>query len=149
MPETEIPTLLDSMSPILEDLFIIRAANQKLDWGMTLVPFTRCCDIDGPKIIFDKNDFIDRCLNSNARQHERSVFNELCKEFQSVGLSSPKQRIHSDDCLELLGWYLRQRLNWTGYRRGERSIMANLMGALDDRLISDENLFSQLNTIYQ
>ena len=149
VPETEIPPLLDSMSPILQDLFIIRAANQRLDWGLTLVPFTRCCEIDGQTVVFDKTDFINRCLNSSARQHERSAFDELCEELQAVCLSDPKQIIHGEDYFELLGWYLRRRWNWQGYRRGERSIMANLMVALDDRLLSDENLFFQINAIFR
>ena len=149
VPETEIPALLDSMSPILQDLFIIRAANQRLDWSLTLVPFTRCCEIDGQKVVFDKTEFINRCLNSSARQHERSAFDELCEELQAVCLSDPKQIIHGEDYFELLGWYLRHRWNWQGYRRGERSIMANLMAALDDRLLSDENLFFQINAIFR
>ena len=149
VPETEIPPLLDSMSPILQDLFIVRAANQRLNWGMTLVPFTRCCKIDGQRVIFDKNDFVDRCLNSSARRHERSIFDELFEELQGVCVSDPKERIHGDDYFELIGWYLGQRWNWQGYRRRERSIMANLMAALDDRNLSDENLFLQLNVIYQ
>ena len=149
VPETEIPPLLDSMSPILQDLFIIRAANQRLDWGLTLVPFTRCCEIDGQTVVFDKTEFINRCLNSSARQHERSAFDELCEELQAVCLSDPKQIIHGEDYFELLGWYLRRRWNWQGYRSGERSIMANLMVALDDRLLSDENLFFQINAIFR
>ena len=63
-PETEIEPLLVSMTRVLRQLFIIRAANERLNWGMTLLPFTRCCEIPGAQIIFERNEFVERCLVS-------------------------------------------------------------------------------------
>ena len=148
IPETEIQPLSDSIRPILQDLFIIRAANQKLDWGMVLVPFTRCCNLSGAVVTFDRNEFLGRCLDSNSRRKERDTFDELCSELQTIYLDNPRQSIHSEDYYELIGWYLRRRRGWQGYRVGERSIMANLMSALDGQLLSNENLFIELHAIF-
>ena len=149
VPQAVIAPLVESISSVLEDVFIVRAANQKLDWGMRLIPFTRCCAIEGLSVTFDKNDFIDRCLDSNSRRNERIVFEEFCEELQAVYLDDHRQRIRGDDYFELIGWYLKERWDWSGYRNERRSIMPNLIAALDDRLLSNENLFVQLSAVFQ
>ena len=145
--ETEIRSLFDSMLSVLREVFIVRAANQKLDWGMRLVPFTKCCEISGSRVTFDRSDFINRCLDSSSRRDGRSMFEGLCEELQVVHLSDPRQGIHGDDYFELVGWYLKKCRGWSGYRRGERSIMGNLRAGLDDRLLACENLFLELHRI--
>ena len=71
IPDSEIGPLLDSLFSILQDVFIIRAANEKLGWDMTPVRFTRCCEINVPAITFDRNKFINRYLMSNCRKGDR------------------------------------------------------------------------------
>ena len=149
MPDTEVQPLFDCMFPIFQDVFIIRAANQKLGWGMSLVSFVRCCKVNGALVTFDKSDFVNRCLDANGRRNERTMFDELCRELQTVYLDNPRKSIHGDDYYELIGWYLRRRRGWDGYRQGNRSIMANLVAALDDRLLSGEKLFVELDEVFR
>ena len=149
IPKADVQILIESMIPILEDLFVVRAANQKLNWGMALTPFTRCCNVNGSVVTCDVDDFITRCLDSNQRRNERGSFDDVYSELRSVYLTDPRQRIHGHDYFELVGWYLNQRRGWAGYRRGERSIMENVMGALDDRLLFTENLFLQLDDVFR
>ena len=148
LPETEIQSLFDSMFSILQDIFIIRAANQNLGWGLAIVPFTRCCQINGPIITFDRSNFIDRCLDSRAKRNDRAMFEDTCTDLRSVSLRDPRQGIHSDDYSELIGWYLQRRRGWRGYSSGQRSIMSHLTAALDARLLSREKLFVQLDALF-
>ena len=148
VPESETASLAGSLSSILQELFIIRAANQQLDLGMKLVSFTRCCRIEGLSIIFDRSEYIDRCMDSNSMRAYSAEFGKACDELQAVYLDDHRQRIHGDDFFELIGWYLKERWGWRGYRSDERSIMQSLIAALDERSLSNENLFAQLNALF-
>ena len=79
----------------------------------------------------------------------RDRFYSTCEELKAVDLDDVRKSIHSEDYLELLGWYLHRRFNWGGYHAGRRSILANLTPALDASLLSRENLFSRLEEIYE
>ena len=146
--EAQVESLLESVAPILVEMFIVRAANERLDWGMTLPDFTRCCEIQGSRINFDRDVFVDRCLDSNAKRGDRAIFDNVCRELEAVQLSDRRKGIHGDDYFELLGWYLRRQRGWRGYAGGERSIMNVLVPALDDRLLAKEGLFARLNTVF-
>ena len=146
--EAQVESLMESMIPILIELFIIKAANERLGWGMTLPNFTKCCEIQGSRIKFDRDEFVNRCLNSNARPRDHRTFDNVCAELEAVQLRDPRKGIHGEDYFELLGWYLRHRSSWRGYAGGERSIMTVLVPALDDRLLSKEGLFARLNTVF-
>ena len=146
--EARVESLMESITPILMEMFIIRAANGRLDWGMTLPDFTRCCEIHGSRINFDRDVFVNRCLDSNAKRRDRATFDNVCAELEAVQLSDPRKGIQGDDYFELLGWYLRHQSGWRGYTRGERSIMTVLLPALDDRLLSKEGLFARLTTVF-
>ena len=55
------------LSPVLKELFIIRATFQALNWNRSCVRFTRCCTVDGAQISFDTSEFIVRTLNSASK----------------------------------------------------------------------------------
>ena len=148
LTESDVQTLFDSISSVVRELFVIRAANQVLGWGMSLIPTTRCCTVVGTTISFDRAEFIDRCLKSENKMSERDEFEATCNALRCVDLNDDKEGIHSDDYVELLGWYLHRKRSWPGYRRGGRSILPILRPALDAALLSRETLFSQLDAIY-
>ena len=148
LPDSELELLLGAMSSMLKELFAVRATNRLLGWEMSLVSFTRCCTIDGPKISFDSNVFLTRCLNNASRLGERDKFESAYRELVSTQLDDDRKGIHSGDFLELLGWYLNRKYNWGGYQRERRSILPMLVATLDVDSLGKERLFSDLNTIY-
>ena len=149
IPEVEINQLFESMVDVLKDVFIVRAANLRLDWGMEIIPFTRCCAVRGSCVAFDSSEYVSRCLQKSGRGREQTTFEDLCCELRAVCVNDPRQRFRGEDFFELVGWYLKQRKNWSGYRAGQRSIMPNFMAASDDRLLADENLFVQLGALFR
>ena len=148
IPESEFKPLCSSMSLVLKELFVIRASNEALGWSMSLVPFTRCCNVAGSTIVLQKTDFIERCLNSASRMRDRHQFESVYENLLGVKLDDLKKGVHGEDYLELLGWYLHNHCGWQGYRRGERSILRNLLPMLDAEALSKETLFSQLCEVY-
>lgn len=148
VPESALPSLFNSMTSILHDIFIIRAAVQKLGWGIPLVSFVRCCKVNNSSIVFDRSDFVHRCLNASDMQDERATLEALCNNLAVIKLNDPKHSIHSEDYFELIGWYLARRCNWSGYARGKRSIMSNLIVALDHSVLRGQNLFVELDQVF-
>ena len=141
-------TFLSSITPILLELFIVRAANERLNWCMRLPKFIKCCSIRGSWIEFDRDEFVTRCLNSNSRLRDRAEFEEVCRRLQTVHLDDPRMGIHGDDYIELFGWFLRNHHNWRGYSRGERSALAVLLPSLHHKGLSDEGLFRELTSVF-
>lgn len=140
--------LFTCMFPILKALFLIRASNQALDLGIAVLRLTTCCSIVNSGVVFNRDEFVDRCLQSNAKTDEKDRFESTCVELSSVELDDDRMGIHSDDYLELVGWYLHHRYHWRGYRRGERSILEPLTAALNSEVLSKQPLFSTLDHIY-
>ena len=145
--EHQVRSLLESITPILLEVFTIRAANEKLTWGMNILEFTRCCKVQGSRIIFDRDVFVKRCLNANSRHGERTMFERVCGEIKTVQLNEPRKGIRGSDYFELLGWYLKQRCGWRGYSKGKRSVISILLPALDNRALFNEQMFIELNTV--
>ena len=147
IPDLEIAEFFDSLISVLQDVFVIRAANERLGWGMTPVSFTKCCEVNGPVITFDKNKFISRYLISNSRIGDQLIFEKHCTELQTVSPMDPRQSIRGADYFELVGWYLKKRSRSQGYGEGDRSIRANVVPLLDHDILSKEPLFTQLDDI--
>ena len=147
--EGETAILQENMSLILRKLFIVRAANQRLKLAMKFPSFLRCCHIDGNNIVFNRDEFVFRSLNSNQYIEYRDAFESTCQEIQAVQLKEFRESIHADDYLELLGWYLHSKHGWIGYRADSRSAYSILMPALDDRELARESLFIALESIFR
>ena len=148
LDEEDVEELFAWMVPILKEVFVIRACNQALAWGMAILVLTRCCSIVNSDVEFRRDDFVRRCLQRNGRTSEEDIFETTCAMLRSVHLGDDRQGIHSDDYLELLGWYLHHHHHWGGYRRGERSILDPLTSAMKPENLTKEPLFAQLNAIF-
>ena len=145
----DMQSLMQSMSSTLNELFLIRASNEALDWRMRFVSFVKSCTFDGALIAFDRSDFLKRLLSSASKTKRRGDFDSSFNQFAAIKLDDERKAIHSEDYLELLGWYLNKRYQWKDYRRGKRSILPTLIVALDANLLSEETLFTTLDQIYR
>ncbi len=146
--DEDVDKIFSWLMPILKDLFVIRTANQLLGLGMSILWLTRCCSIVESGVDFDRPDFVGRCLQSNGKTNEQARFESTCTELGTIQLDDERKVIHSDDYLELVGWYLHHRYHWRGYRRGERSILGVLDSALNSEALSQHRLFARLSEIY-
>ena len=148
IPRGNLQPLFTSMFRPLKELFVMRASNQVLQWGMNILSMTRCCTIVDSMVTFDREDFVNRWLQTNNRVRDRDEFEFTCADLDAVHLDDFRKGVHSEDYLELVGWYLHHYYHWRGYRGEARSILGPLTAVLKAELLSDEPLFSQLNEIY-
>ena len=149
MSLAEIQSLMVSLTTALKDLFVMRAANQQLGWGMKLVIFTRCCKVVDRIIIFDSGVATERYLHKNHRYSEQGDFQRTCDELHLVHLADQRQCIHGHDYVELLGWYLQRRFNWHGYQHNKQSLMPQLLELLEFDWISQEPLYRAMTCVYE
>ena len=145
----DIQSLMASLTKALRELFVMRAANQQLGWGMKFVIFTRCCEIVDRSIVFDRVLATERYLHKNIRYSERRDFQSACDELRLVHLADQRQCVHGHDYVELLGWYLHRRFNWNGYRHDGWSFMPKLLEALEFDQISQDPLYRALTGVYK
>ncbi len=121
LPACGIGKLIVFMRETLEELFLIRSANIKLDWKMTWVDFTKSCFLKQDVLRFETDEFIRRYLTTNARRREVDRFLEVLRELREIKVPDWKCRIRCHDFFELLGWYIARKKGKGGnkYRNPE------------------------------
>jgi len=89
--DLEAVNIIKNISPILEEMFLLRAANQSLSYGMkwlSLKALTSCCK--RPKsgqIEFDSNGFVDKYLHNNNRNSDKIAFLDKVNELRNKNIS--------------------------------------------------------------
>ena len=147
VPPEDVASIFESVSLLVEELFTIRAANKKLCWGANLVRFAKSCTIDGPTIVFDRENFVQRYLNAHGRMGQRAEFEKACDGIRPAPGTDRRRSISGDDLVEAIGWYLKEGCNWDGYRNAKRSATPIVMSALDISSLAGERLFRILGQL--
>lgn len=99
--------VLADLRSALTELFLARAANHTLKWGMTVISFEKCCEMRGA-VILDRQEYVTRLLNANRRTEDRAVFLNSIEEYRKRLPSDPRHHAHGHDFINLLAWYFRQ-----------------------------------------
>jgi Protein of unknown function (DUF4435) len=99
--------LLQTITPILEKLFIARIVNRVLDWRLKAVSLSKSCEFakDPLRITLDWNHYLKRYLGKNNRLRQAAdfakVFKKWEKKMSSIDL---RRRIHGHDFLDIVAW---------------------------------------------
>lgn len=101
--------VLERLSLILEDLFLIRLASRILGINEALPDFTRCCSLVGANIRFDREEYARRLTNKARRSSDLRRLLETAESYRGVGPGDPRHRVHGHDYITLLRWYLGNR----------------------------------------
>src|SRR4029434_5357819 len=139
--------LLEAISPILQELFLIRLVNQSLQLELSWIPFETHIDINGA-IIFKSSDFIRQYLaHNNATSRNAEFMKELKKQRQRLH-KDPRHQINGHDLLALLSMIFRE--NYTTAREKERTrpeaILSSIRCCLDASYFVRQSLFRNLST---
>jgi len=146
----EIPALMEILTEILQELFIIRSANEKLGWGLTWVDFIKNCKIKNGLIEFDVRKFIEKYLLKNNKLDRINEFIETCEELKKVKVETHKHRIHGEDYFELLGWYISKLVHNGGHHyRNEQIMRTIIFQSANVRELTNEKMFEKLVGIYK
>lgn len=143
--------LLDKLSPVLIELFLIRAtSHQALQWGMKWLSFERCSQLKKDNTIqFDEEEFINRYLNSNNKWSDKSRFLEKLEELRlsSSSLLDRRYKIRGHDFIEVLHWYIKRSLKidkGNVIEAESKAIGGSLLGCVELERLKQEKLFKQL-----
>jgi len=141
--------IIKNISPILEKMFLLRAANQSLSYGMkwlSLKALTSCFKISkSGQIEFDSNGFVDKYLQNNNRNSNKIAFLDKVNELRNKNISEIRNKIRGHDFIDIFCWYIEHDLpkNKKGFSEPE-IVLGNLLCCLDVDYLMQEELFQEL-----
>ncbi|WP_445631756.1 hypothetical protein [Nostoc sp. DSM 114167] len=140
--------VLNQLSRVLEDLFLIRATNEALSLNMRwLEKVSECCKLNknNYQVQFDLKTFITKYLNSNSNRSQESRFITKLEELRAKELIEIRYKIHGHDFTELLCWYIRPYLGKEIKNSYNSEILArSLLACIDTEKLAQEGLFQRL-----
>ena len=145
-----VKTLLANCVEVLQEVFLIRAANEKLSWKMQWMDFVTCCSIESDFVVFNRDEFIKRYLNKNNRNTEFKEFISVCEELRGIRVETFKHRIRGHDFYELMGWYISKKSGKRGNKyRDPEVIRTAVVTAANAEFVIDKEPFRTLLKIYK
>jgi Protein of unknown function (DUF4435) len=145
--------IIRNITPILEEMFLLRATNHDLNYGMEWLvrsALKRCLKRKGDRVEFNSNDFLEKYLNKNSRIGDKSNF--LCKvqELRQKNIEEIKNKVRGHDFIDLLCWYIEPHLpsSRKGFIEPDVSFGA-LLCCLDIDYLMEERLFQELAKRYK
>jgi hypothetical protein len=142
VPSKEI---FEAITPVLQELFLIRLCNEMLQLGLPYLSFERCCTVRGLKLSFDREDYITRYLSKGQALQERERFTECIEKHRGSLSEEPRKQINGHDFLALLSLFLRRHVNDSALVRPglfERT----LFSCVEIEDLDRHQLFRSLNT---
>lgn len=139
--------VLDKVSKVLEELFLIRAANQALGMNMQWLDFKDCCKVKVTEIEFYSEKFIDKYLNKNSQMSKKQLFVAKLQELRKNEIAERRCKMRGHDFIELLCWYIKHQLarNRKQFHNPE-IVEVNLLICLEAEHLGQESLFQRLLT---
>jgi hypothetical protein len=146
LTQLEAKIIINKLSKVLEDIFLIRATNEALQFNMKwLEDFGGCCKNIKNEIIFDSEVFITKYLNKNSKMSEKLLFITKLEELRTKKLEDMRYQIHGHDFIELLCFYIRPYLTKEIKNSYNSEIIArNLLVSIHADYLMQETLFQKL-----
>lgn len=147
--ELEPIEIISNISPILEEMFLFRAANHALGYGMEWLlasAIKRCVKRKGNRIELNANDFIEKYLNKNSRITDKSNFLAKVQELRTKNIEEIKNKIRGHDFIQVLCWYIEPHL--ASSRKGFTDpdvVIGTLLCCLDIESLMQERLFQEIS----
>lgn len=135
--------ILDTITPILLDLFVVRAVTLDLSLGAEWLPFKRRCKVrKGGTLDFDVKAFIQGYLSKNRMLNHEAKFVARFKQLRGQLTGDPRRFIRGHDFSCLLGHYLRPKLPKRHKKLANADILTTvLLSCIDVGELRKEALF--------
>lgn len=150
LPNVDVHELLASLEDVLVPLFVARATNLKLGWGLSwLSPHRRFCLDSDSRVSCDTASLRADYVRGGGRWKDREEFEAVLREMEGLEFDDVRHRIRGHDFVEVLSWFLRNSVRGSGAASvDERTTWFLLRTALHrDRLLRHGALL-QLTTLY-
>ncbi|MBK1990918.1 hypothetical protein A0J48_025985, partial [Sphaerospermopsis aphanizomenoides BCCUSP55] len=141
--------ILNQLSKILEDLFLIRATKELLNINTAMLDdFGKCCNWDKTKthFQFDLETYINKYLNKCSMTSKKSTFVAKIAELRikAKELADTRYKIHGHDFTDLLYLYIKPFLAGEIKSYNYEIIARNLLGCVDPEELTQEGMFNNL-----
>ena len=143
--------ILDILYTVLNQIFVIRAANELLEWNMEWLNHNRRCVVqpDGT-ISFDKNKFIREYLMKNGALSKKDEFCTCIDQLSRRPVQDRCQAVRGHDFTDLVGRYLRKVCRKTLVRDVVKNdgIVRMLYVALERVDLDSNRLFQRVTSFF-
>jgi hypothetical protein len=100
-----IPEIQNELARVLQEVFLIRAANERLSLNASMLDIRKCCSIQGDVISFDGPEYVRRFLKHGSIYPIEKLSDEIDR-LRSRLQADPRNGINGHDFVALLRWYL-------------------------------------------
>ena len=138
-----VDKIMQSLTIVLQELFLYRFANEELRWEMDWLDRVVCLEISGWDLEFDGDQFILRFLNKNAKAGNTQEFIAKIDSLRPLLQADPRYQMHGHDFVAVLAWYIRNKGVY-GERTRPESVQTALALSINYPDLKRENLFNQL-----
>jgi hypothetical protein len=138
----DISRVMRGYAAVLQELFLIRAANYALGLGLNWLDFTKCCTTNG-EIHFDRDEFINRILDQQALRHRKEELLEAVGFLRRRAAPEIRHQIHGHDFIALLNFENSRRARRAGLPN-EQAVRSALIACLGTDRVLQEGLFRVL-----
>lgn len=140
--------LLNSFTNILQELFLMRLANEYLQWNMAWLNSVTCIEESNWNFTLNSNDFKNRLLNKNGRMNQMDEFNSVVEKFRESLDEEIRYQMHGHDYINLFVWLLHKK----GLNGSRKINEINLPRILASSLTISEflkfNLFNSIASVF-
>ena len=127
---------------VLQELFLIRAANQTTGLGLPWLDFTKCCEIDGDELRFNIDEFVNRLLNEGQLRDHKGDLLAMVDSLRARMRPEPRHQMHGHDFVRLLTWHSRRCVPRAGLN--EKALLIMLLHGADMYRILGHEMFRAL-----
>lgn len=135
--------ILDSISRPLQELYLVRLANEFFKYGLKWMSFERCCNIDNGNVTFDLSDFVNRYLSKNSMLHIEQRFLSCIETLRTKLTSEPRFQIRGHDYTAIFSWYLKKH-GVSQNLANKDAVCRTLCICIDYEQLLQEPLFKEL-----
>jgi len=135
--------LIAAIGPPLRELHLLRAANQKLMFGLHRIKLKNCCSLKGDTFVVDIDGYKIRYLGSKGRIKDLEMFNATIESLRQELKGDVRYHISKTDFFELLAEYL-PYYSKESIWNSPKVIEASLLPAVDAGDIMKEHMYANL-----
>ncbi|MBW8039315.1 MAG: hypothetical protein FVQ85_04880 [Planctomycetes bacterium] len=137
-------SLMRDMKNVLQRIFLIRLANERLEWSMTWIDFRSYLLWGEGRIKFDEERFLRNYLTRNGRKRDTKQFKAVLLDFKKQMHQDPRHNIRGHDFTYLFFLAVKK---FKGHRAGFHDVWSferALCGCLELDSLECEALFKRL-----
>lgn len=142
-PSVNAQKVLNAITPILVELFIVRVAARRLGIPLGLVGFEGVCTVKSSGVVFDRSEYIARFIRRAGYSSSHLAFVAEVARLHTVAPTERRHVVHGKDFLRVLRWYCKVVLK-IGSVPPEVEFAQALRGCMEFVHLMDTSLVAEL-----